>query len=289
MKDSALEGAGARERRICRAAACASVVLALATAAPGARAQPADAAAEAAATARELFVQAEHAYTAEEYAKAVNLLRRAYALAPRPAFLFNIAQAQRKLGQCDAARTSYQDYLLRETNPAHRERVERILRDMPSCDAQAATVPAAEPPQPEKKGITEVTAPRPAPAPRDAVTPRNAPADQAPGAGVEIAKWSLLGAGTVSAGLAAYFALDARGASDDLEHASVWSSDESEREARGKRSTTLAWVCAGAGFSLLGAGLTLHFLSEPDRRRSVAGLELAPLAGGARASFTGRF
>jgi tetratricopeptide (TPR) repeat protein len=291
MHDSALNNPGNLHRRIRRGAACASVILTLGTAAPGARAQLADTAARTAATARELFAQAEQAYAAEEYAIAVNLLRRAYALSPRPAFLFNIAQAQRKLGRCDAARASYQDYLLRETNPAHRERVERILREMPECDAETTPTREPEPDRRLAESIRETAKPAPTPAAASApATPAQPPpADRSSDTGAQIAKWSLFGAGTVSAGLALYFALDARAASRDLEDATAWSSASSEREARGERSTTLAWVCAGASATLVGAGLTLHFLSKPARARSTAGLSLAPLPGGARASWTSTF
>jgi tetratricopeptide (TPR) repeat protein len=290
MHDSARKSPGKLHRRIRRGAASASVILTLGAAAPGARAQDTDAAAQTAATARELFAQAEQAYAAKEYATTVNLLRRAYALSPRPAFLFNIAQAQRKLGRCEAARASYQDYLLRETNAAHRERVERILRDMPECDADTAS----REPEPERQPAESIReTPRPAPTPVAAPAPaplaRPPSADQSSDTGAQIAKWSLLGAGTISAGLAVYFALDARAASRDLEDATAWSSDSSDREARGERSTTLAWVCAGASATLLGAGLTLHFLSKPARPRSTAALVLSPLPGGARAGFTSAF
>ena len=86
-----------------------------------------------------------------------------------------------------------------------------------------------------------------------------------------------------------YFALDARAASNDLENATSWRSDSSDREARGERSTLLAWVCGAAGVTLLGAGLTLHLLNEPGRAPNASALQLAPLPGGARASFARSF
>jgi hypothetical protein len=162
---------------------------------------------------------------------------------------------------------------------------------MPECDADATTPREPEPERHRAESLRETPQPAPTPAAPPAPAPAARPlsADAGSDTGAQIAKWSLFGAGTVSAGLAVYFALDARAASRDLEDATAWSSDSSDREARGERSTTLAWVCAGASATLVGAGLTLHFLSKPARARSAAGLSFAPLPGGARASFTSAF
>ncbi|HMJ16496.1 MAG TPA: tetratricopeptide repeat protein [Polyangiaceae bacterium] len=268
-------------------------MLALCAAAPGvAHAQRAPAT-DARAEARTLFGQAQRAYASADYAGALNLLRRAYALLPRPAFLFNIAQSQRKLGLCDEARASYQAYLLREENAAHRTRVERILRDMQDCEAAAPRVSPPTSAAAAGRSTPAATPPSSAalqPSRESSVPPLAPAADSGTGPGTHIVKWSLLGAGAVSAGLAVYFAFDARAASNDIENTSHWDSQMATRKERGQRSTTLAWLCGGAGAALLGAGVTLHLLSRPGpTARPSAALQIAPFTHGARASFSATF
>src|SRR5262249_43510136 len=69
----------------------------------GARAQPADAV--------ELFNRAEAEFKAEEFAKAAEHLREAYALTPKPILLYNLGLACAALGDAPCALDAFKRYL----------------------------------------------------------------------------------------------------------------------------------------------------------------------------------
>ena len=58
-----------------------------------------------------LVVQAQAAYEAREYDRAVELFEQAYALEPQPNILYNIAHIHERAGQIDKAITRYDEFL----------------------------------------------------------------------------------------------------------------------------------------------------------------------------------
>ena len=78
-------------------------------------------------------------YNLGEYEKALEKFKAAYLDLPDPAFLFNIAQCQRQLGQFAAASKSYRAFL-RESNgltPKQREDVQRLVNEMDDAIREA--------------------------------------------------------------------------------------------------------------------------------------------------------
>ena len=67
--------------------------------------------------AREHYDRGKRAYDMGQFEEAAHEFEAAYEEEPAPVFLVNIAQAHRKLGNCDRARFFYQRYLDVESNP----------------------------------------------------------------------------------------------------------------------------------------------------------------------------
>src|SRR5581483_435073 len=74
------------------------------------------------ARAKEAYKEGLLQYNLGEYEKALDKFKTAYLELPDPAFLFNIAQCQRQLGQYAAASKSYRAFLRETPNPPPRMR-----------------------------------------------------------------------------------------------------------------------------------------------------------------------
>ena len=79
--------------------------------------------------AKELFAQGNQHYELGEYAKALELYKRAYQIKPLAEFLFNIAQCHRKLGQHKEAITMYQSYLVGVPEAENKPLVEDLISE----------------------------------------------------------------------------------------------------------------------------------------------------------------
>src|SRR5262249_18513863 len=127
-----------------------AVVVLVAIAAPRAHGAPSD---DDTARARAADESARTHYDAHEYAEAIADYQRASAAMPDPLYLFDIAQAYRKLGDCTNASAYYRNYLREAPTADNRDKVERFLADMDTCVAAAAAahmepVPPVESPAP---------------------------------------------------------------------------------------------------------------------------------------------
>src|SRR5262245_56298095 len=69
-------------------------------------------------------------YDLAEYENALREFKEAYRAVEDPAFLFNIAQCHRKLGQTQDAITFYRTYLRRAPQSANRAEVERRIAEL---------------------------------------------------------------------------------------------------------------------------------------------------------------
>src|SRR4051794_20096441 len=122
-------------RRSCRAAA---VVLAAASIV--ASSLPARHALADAARAREHFDLAKRYFQVDEYRKAIDEFKAAHIEEPDPAFLYNIAECYRRLGQAREALTYYRRFLsLSPPNAASRAIAERRIAEI---EASPVTGPA---------------------------------------------------------------------------------------------------------------------------------------------------
>ncbi|HTM44122.1 MAG TPA: tetratricopeptide repeat protein, partial [Polyangiaceae bacterium] len=68
--------------------------------------------------ARKLFVDAQAAFAAGEYQKAIDLFRRADAVNPRPELEYNIGLAYDQMGDSASALAAYRSYLRRSPDTA---------------------------------------------------------------------------------------------------------------------------------------------------------------------------
>lgn len=126
--------------------------------------------------AREHYQRGLTHYDIKEYGEALAQFKNAYRVVQDPAFLFNIAQCYRKLGQDVEALDYYRNYLRRFPTAPNRAEVERRIQEI---ERELATkTPPGSAPRPSPPP-TAVEPPPPRPAPAGTVTPLVAPAPAA--------------------------------------------------------------------------------------------------------------
>jgi tetratricopeptide (TPR) repeat protein len=91
-----------------------------------------------------LYELGQQHYERAEFAQAVQCFEEAYALSGDTGLLFNLAQAHRKLGDCEQALGFYRSYLKAEPDAADRGAVERLIGQMDLCAGHETPVPAVE-------------------------------------------------------------------------------------------------------------------------------------------------
>ena len=166
---------------------------------------------------RDLFKSGMAHYNLTEYREALGDFAEAYRLKPDPAFLFNIAQSYRQLGESEKAAQFYRNYLRESPGATNRSDVERFIADADAAVAQAratraptaieapqiapppaaaSTTPTTQPPPPPQQ--LSVTAPPP-PVP-DAPPPvlTTAPAIEGQPAAPRSRTWLWVGIGIVA-------------------------------------------------------------------------------------------
>jgi tetratricopeptide (TPR) repeat protein len=124
------------------------------------------------AKAREHYQKGLTHYDLKEYAEALSEFKDAYRLVQDPAFLFNIAQCHRKLGQNVEALDFYRNFLRRSPNAPTRPEVERRIQEVerelaahPPPPITERPPPPVEPPPPLVPPPPNLTPP-PMPPPR---------------------------------------------------------------------------------------------------------------------------
>jgi len=122
--------------------------------------RPAQADREDAATraAKKHYDKGEKLFALGRFDAALDEYQKAFDAKPVPAFLFNIGQCYRNLGDFEQAVFSYKKFLKLEPDAPNRERVEKLIEDL---EDKLAAQPAR--PRPDPK----VTTPQPAPAVRE--------------------------------------------------------------------------------------------------------------------------
>ena len=216
------------------------------------------------------------------YEKAIAAFEHAYVIAPSPGLLFDLAQSYRLSGDCADAAWMYRRYLASDPAPERRAIAEEHLADVAHC---GRTVALEGPPE----AAAKPPAPRPAPVTRPVAASVVATVPPAPSRLRQTAAWIGVSGGVVLVG-AAYFALDAHAASDQVSAAFAHGgngADVARLDARGRRSATLATVLgAGGGLAVAGAA-ALYFIaghSAPARH-----VVLAPHPGGAEVRMSWQF
>lgn len=106
------------------------------------------------------FETAKRLFEVREYSKALEEYKAAYIAKPDPAFLFNIGQCHRKLGQNEQALDFFQQFLKKTSvDDPNRAQVEARIADIQAEEqARPAQVPKA---QPEPPPLPSTVAPAP--------------------------------------------------------------------------------------------------------------------------------
>lgn len=223
-------------------------------------------------TANELFARGQTRYEAGDYREAIKLFDEAYQLVRDPVYLFNIAQAYRKVFDCVPAAKHLERYLAEATDVdrATKTKINQQLRELRPCveERTKATAPIE-------------TKPQPVPVPVQPVKPQPTVVDH--GRGLRIGGIALAGVGVAGLVVGALYSSKGAGHESDLAACDAGCSWTPEREAidqAGRRANTIAAVSWIAGGVALAGGATLYLLG----RSKVERLTVVPTAGGAAVS-----
>jgi tetratricopeptide (TPR) repeat protein len=227
--------------------------------------------------ARESFREGTRQYDLNEFKLALDAFKRAYLQYEEPAFLFNIAQCHRQLGEKPEAVKFYRTYLRKVPAAQNRDEVERIIATLEAAIEQSVkakpptgtidpnTKPAPEPASPL------VTAPRqttPPPAPPTAIAMTDS------GRTKRLAGIALLASGGALLVAGAIFVGMAKLANDDIENPGDGVFDPSAQDRRNTFQALDAVFFAVGGAAAV-TGLTLYLIG----RRGSHKLAIAPAAG----------
>jgi tetratricopeptide (TPR) repeat protein len=211
------------------------------------------------AKARTLASQGRAAHDAGDYTAAIAAFTQAYVIAPSPALLFNLAQAYRLQGHCDDAALMYRRYLATNPGPDQRALAEAHLASVERClhkialhipvETASGRLVTAAPAAP----LIATSAPAP-------LVSRRAQIEKDVGVGLAIG-------GGVSLAVAAYYAVQAHEAENDVDAAFArggrWT-DIAPADARGKSAATTArWLGASGALGLAG-GIVTYLIGRRD-------------------------
>ncbi len=220
-------------------------------------------------------------YAEKQYELALVEFRAAYALDPRPDYLFALAQAERLSGDCPSAVVYYREFLA--TDPAQEQakvarinaaRCERALESGPTgqpAETDVALRKADEVAEPEAAPEPMVLAASPAPPPSPWYTD---PLGDA-----------LLATGAVAVLAGGGFLLAAENAEGKASDATTYDAYSASLNTARSRRTIGALSLAG-GALLTGAAIYRFVRREPERRTT---LVAAPTSGGAVMGISGAF
>jgi tetratricopeptide (TPR) repeat protein len=223
------------------------------------------AAADAKADAQKHVDQATELFGQEKFAEAIEHLKDAYTLDPKPELLYALGQAHAGLGQCDKAKVYYDRFVEARPKEAATAR-----------DAIAACKDAPPPPEPLKPPV-KPEPPKPAPPP---------PPPPAPPAAwyTDVIGVSLASVGLVAAGIGGFQLYASTKDRDKAERAATFD-DYLDQIDDAKSKRKLGAIIGISGGALLVSGLLKIALT--DRSRST--LEVAPSPAGGAVTFTRRF
>jgi tetratricopeptide (TPR) repeat protein len=225
--------------------------------------------------ARQLADKGRTSHEAGDYNTAIAAYTEAYAIAPSPALLFNLAQAYRLRGSCDDAVLMYRRYLDTSPSPEARAIAEGHLATVERCAHKIAlSIPLDD----QERAAVPVVAKQ-----QDMARGSNGVWQQRLGVGLALGGGLALAAAT-------YFTVDALSAQADVEHGYQMGGnghDLAPIDARGQRSATLAtWLGVGGGV-LVAGGVTTYLLGR--RAERAMPIAIAPKKGGAEVSLAWRF
>jgi len=210
---------------------------------------------------------------AGKYSEAADEYQAAYDNDPRPAMLFNIAQAHRLAGHKKTALDFYQRYLTDEPSGAGaREARQWVTELQREVDAEKPVVPdkPVTPTPPVTPPSKPVVAPHPPPQAR--TTTKSSPQ-------LRIAGLVVGGIGVASLAAGVAFGLKAQSAADGISgHMDDWTMEEMDLFEAGQRANRNMVIAYVAGGALVTTGGVLYMLGARTRVVPVVGARTAGLA-----------
>ena len=202
-------------------------------------------------------------HDAGDYPQAIAAFTQAYVIAPSPALLFNLAQAYRLQGNCDDAALMYRRYLATNPDPGQRALAELHLTNVERCLHKLALHIPVE--TPSGRAIAATPPEAMIVAPPVPSTSRRAQLEKDVGVGLAIG-------GSVSLAVAAYYAVQAHDAADEVAagyaQGAKWK-DLAPIDARGRSAATTAKVFGAGGALGLAGGLVTYLLGRRDEQPPV--------------------
>lgn len=209
------------------------------------------------AKARALADRGRALHDAGDYANAIAAFTQAYAMAPSPALLFNLAQAYRLQGNCDDAALMYRRYLATGPSSQGRALAETHLATVERCMHKLALHIPIEtgiaslvvPPPPEALAAATTTVTRPS---------RTAQLEKDLGIGLALG-------GGVALAVAGYYAVQAHDAADDVAAAYArranWK-DVAPLDARGRTAARTAQLFGTGGALGIAGGVVMYVIGR---------------------------
>jgi tetratricopeptide (TPR) repeat protein len=251
------------------------------------------------------YQRATRAYDLQKYLEAIDEYQKAYEISGDPPMLYNIAQAYRLADQPAEAARYYRRFLQRMPNARNREDVERKIADQEKLAEQRKKVEPVTPPPPpttqptKPPPIVEVKPPPPPPVTQPPPVQPPPPAPETSHARAVVG-WSMIAAGLIVDGVAAYEGYRAKQKGDELTRASMSTPPttfDPALETAGKNANVaaIALGIGGTAVALAGAIVLITGGSsseEPEKAPTpVARVSLTPwisgglVGGGARLQF----
>jgi tetratricopeptide (TPR) repeat protein len=221
-------------------------------------APPTESAEEAAARASKLEDEAFEEFGKGNYQQAAEILKRGYAIAHDPTFLFNLGVAYHWLGECETARDYYEQYLQREPRGEYADQAKEALEALYGKCGQPAQPPGPESPAPTPVPTsTGVSVP-----PFDTAPPVPVPSNHKP-AWQAIAAPTLIGVGVATTFATILTLVKSREALDEYNARLLeFRVNDLEAQALDRHEQRYRELSIGFGVAsgvLLGAGLGLLF------------------------------
>jgi tetratricopeptide (TPR) repeat protein len=230
--------------------------------------------------------KAEELFQKEQYAAAIEELKAALALDPRPELLFSIAQSYANLKDCTNATAYFQRFIDTKPDP---DGLSLARQGIVACEpGSAAPEPAKGPPVPDQSAVDADATPAAA-EPVDAVIDPALPAPRQPSPWyTDVLGDSLVGAGLIAGGVATWFYLDALSLNEDAEDApDLPTHDKLVGQAEDRR--LIAVIAASAGGALVIGGVVRYFTRDAGGDEATS-ISVAPTGdGGATLILGGRF
>ncbi len=235
-----------------------AVTLLVLVAAPAARADAPDVIRnDIPARARALAERGRKHHDEGNYAAAIAAFTEAYALAPSPALLFNLAQSYRLGGHCDDAATMYKRFLATDPPADARALAETHLISVEQCAEALRPVSVPGPGPATPPGTSSLTFLR---------SPREPRAHVESDVGIGLG----LGGGLALVGALGY-ELRAHSASQQVSDAYAAGAAGKtivDLDKRGRHDALVADVLGVTGVAAVGAGVALYYLGTRDERAS---------------------